>query len=315
MTVHGHVGRVLNIQRFSTEDGSGIRTTVFLQGCPLRCKWCQNPESWELKPHLVWYADRCIGARHCIEVCPENALTLTERGMRIDRNACTGCGECSQVCPAKALEILGKQMAVDDVIDVVVRDRPFYDQSGGGVTLSGGDPLAQAGFSKMLMQRLRDRAIHVALDTAGHATHETFAELVGSSDLVLFDLKQMDPALHRKHTGVALDRIIENAIWLGAQRTSVWVRTAIIPGYTDQEANIGAVASFIRERMPNVERWDLLCYNNLSVAKWQRLDMRYELGDVPLVSPEKIEKLAGIATASGVQVIWSGVVKETSHRT
>jgi pyruvate formate lyase activating enzyme len=315
MTVRAHVGRVLNMQRFSTEDGPGIRTTVFLQGCALRCKWCQNPESWELKPHLVWYADRCIGARHCIEACPENALTLTERGMRIDRNACTGCGECSRVCPANALEILGKEMAVDEVIDAVVRDRPFYDESGGGVTLSGGDPAAQAAFSTTLMEGLREKAIHTAIDTAGYATRETFAELVGLSDLVLFDLKQMDTELHQEYTGVGLDRIIENAKWLGAQRKTVWIRTAIIPGYTDQEANISAVASFIRERMPNVERWDLLCYNNLSVSKWHRLDMRYELEDVPLVSAEKIEKLAEIATGSGVQVIWSGVVQEIAQGT
>jgi pyruvate formate lyase activating enzyme len=315
MTVQDHVGRVLNIQRFSTEDGPGIRTTVFLQGCALRCKWCQNPESWELKPQLVWYADRCIGTRHCIEVCPQNALTLAERGMRIDRNACTGCGECSRACPANALEMLGKESAVDEVIDRVVRDKPFYDQSGGGVTLSGGDPFAQACFSKMLMQRLREQAIHTALDTAGYASPETFAELVGLSDLVLFDLKQMDPELHRKYTGVGLDRIIENATWLGGQRTSVWIRTAIIPGYTDQKANVSSVASFIREHMPNVERWDLLCYNNLSVSKWQRLDMQYELDDVPLVSAETIEKLAELATASGVQVIWSGVVQQAAKDT
>jgi len=315
MTAQDDVGRVLNIQRFSTDDGPGIRTTVFLQGCALRCKWCQNPESWELRPRLVWYADRCIGARHCIEVCPEKSLTLTEYGMRIDRNACTGCGECSRACPAKALEILGEEMTVDEVVDLVVRDRPFYDDSGGGVTLSGGDPFAQIGFSKMLMERLRESAVHTAIDTAGYTTPGNFAELVGLSDLVLFDLKQMDPELHRQYTAVGLDRIIENATWLGGQPKTAWIRTAVIPDFTDQEANISAVASFIREHMPNVERWDLLCYNNLSVSKWQRLDIPYELDGVPLVSEQKIAKLAELAKASGVQVTWSGVVKEASQGT
>jgi len=309
----GEIGRVLNIQRFSTEDGPGIRTTVFLQGCPLRCKWCQNPESWESQPQLVWYSDRCIGARDCLDACPENALSLTEEGMLVDRDACTGCGRCSEVCPAKALEILGEEMSVDEVIDQVLRDQPFYERSGGGVTLSGGDPLFQHGFSQALLQRLRESGIHTAIDTSGHAGQETFAQLVGLSDLVLFDLKCMDPELHREYTGAGLDKIVSNAKWLGAQEVEVWVRTAIIPGYVDQESDVEAIASFIKEHIPNAERWDLLCYNNLCVSKWQRLDMCFELEDVPLVAEGKIKKLAEIATASGVSVTWSGVVQKPSR--
>ena len=313
MTAQGDVGKVLNIQRFSTEDGPGIRTTVFLQGCALRCKWCQNPESWQLKPQLVWYADRCIGARHCIDACPESALNLTENGVRIDRNACTGCGECSQACPANALEVLGKEMSVDAVIDQVSRDEPFYEQSKGGVTLSGGDPLFQPWFSKELLQRLQGQGVHTALDTAGHAKRETFAELVSFSDLVLLDLKLMDPESHRRCTGVAVDNIIDNAMWLGTQDKKVWIRTAIIPGHVDQEVDVIAIASFIGKYMPNVERWDLLCYNNLCVSKWKRLDMHFHLEDLPLVSEEKITKLAEIANrASGVHVTWSGVVQKPS---
>ena len=311
MTVGDEIGRVLNIQRFSTEDGPGIRTTVFLQGCALRCKWCQNPESWQLKPQLVWYADRCIGARHCLDACPEHALNLTEEGMRIDRNACTGCGECCRVCPTNALEILGIEMSVSDVVHQVWRDQPFYEQSHGGVTLSGGDPLFQPQFSTALLQRLRERGIHTAIDTAGHGRQETFAQLVSLSDLVLFDLKQMDSQLHQQYTGVGTDKILDNARWLGTQAKKVWIRTAIIPGHVDQDAAVSAIASFIEKYMPNVERWDLLCYNNLSVSKWQRLDMPYALEHLPSVSRDTIVRLAELAKASGVHVTWSGVVQET----
>jgi pyruvate formate lyase activating enzyme len=310
MDVDGKTGRVLDIQRFSTEDGPGIRTTVFMQGCALRCKWCQNPESWEPRPRLAWYSDRCIGARHCVDACPENALTLTPEGMHIDRGACTGCGKCADACPAKALEVLGKKMSVDEVVDYVLRDRAFYEQSDGGATLSGGDPLFQPGFSKALLTRLRENNIHTALDTTGHAEQEPFAHLVSLSDLVLLDLKHMDPELHRKHTGVGLDKILANARWLGAQEREVWIRTAIIPGHTDQESDVAAIASFIKGHMLNVERWDLLCYNNLCVSKWKRLDMRFDLEDLPLVSEETIAKLAETAKASGVPVTWSGVVRK-----
>jgi pyruvate formate lyase activating enzyme len=232
--------------------------------------------------------------------------------MRIDRAACTGCGKCSDVCPAKALEILGKEMSVDEVIDRAVRDRPFYEQSNGGVTLSGGDPLFQHGFSQALLERLRESGIHTAIDTSGHAGQETFAQLVGLSDLVLFDLKHMDPELHREYTGVDVDRIVSNAKWLGAQEKKVWIRTAIIPGHVDQESYVEAIASFIKEHISNAERWDLLCYNNLCVSKWERLDMCFDLADAPLVPEDRIRKLAKVATTSGVPVTWSGVVRKPS---
>lgn len=305
------MGRVLNIQRFSTEDGPGIRTTVFLQGCFLRCKWCQNPESWDRKPHLVWYSDRCIAAQNCLPACPKNALALKKDGIKIDRCACNGCGECALVCPAKALEILGKEMSFEEVLEQLIRDLPFYEESDGGVTLSGGDPLFQPEFSQAILQKLQEKKIHTAIDTAGYSSKETFSKLVNLSDLILFDLKQMDQTLHKEQTEISLERIIQNAKWLGKQKKKVWIRTPIIATYTDQEENILAMVSFIKEHLFNVvERWDLLTYNNLSVSKWKRLDLDYELKDLLLISREKIDRLAEIAKRSDVPVTWSGVLKK-----
>jgi pyruvate formate lyase activating enzyme len=307
-------GRVLNIQRFSTEDGPGIRTTIFLQGCALRCKWCQNPESWYLKPQLVWYNDRCIAAKDCLLSCPENALNLTNEGMIIDREKCTGCGKCVVACPTKSFEVMGEELSVDAVIKQALRDEPFYDKSEGGVTISGGDPLFQQKFSLEILKSLKQKGIHTAIDTTGFSKLEEFKQLVDFSDLVLLDLKQMNPSLHKDFTNVDLKVILTNAKWLGEQKKKVWIRTPIIPEYTDQEANIIEIAKFIKKNMSDVvERWDLLTYNNLCVSKWERLDFCYELEQLPLVTTEKIQKLAKLAKESGVPVTWTGVLQKEEN--
>jgi len=303
---------VLNIQRFSTEDGPGIRTTVFLKGCALRCKWCQNPESWIVEPQIVWYGDRCIGARHCLSACPKGALTLTREGMLIDRDKCDGCGACAEVCPAGAIEVLGARRSVEWVCAQVVRDRPFYEESGGGVTLSGGDPLFQFHFSRALLRRMGELGLHRALDTAGYASLDKFRTLVELSDLILLDLKIMDPVLHRKFTGVPVEPILRNARWLGSREKAVWIRTPIIPGFTDSPQNVAAIADFIRDHIPVVERWDLLGFNNLCIAKWRRLGMFFECEDTPLVGEEQMHQLAEVARNSQVrQITWTGVTRES----
>lgn len=309
-------GMVFHVQRFSTEDGPGIRTTVFLKGCALRCKWCQNPESWILTPQIVWYADRCIGARHCLSACPKDALTLTRKGVQINRNICDGCGACAPVCPAKAIEVLGRERSVEDVASEVVRDRPFYEESGGGVTLSGGDPLFQFQFAEALLTRFKEEELHTALDTAGFGNFNQFQALVELADLVLLDLKLMDPAQHEAHTGVSLESVLHNAKWLGSQSKTVWIRTPIIPGFTAGEHNITSIASFIRQHLPNVERWDLLGFNNLCVAKWQRLDTPFACAETPLVSERQMTQHIEAAQVSGVpRILWSGVTQEAASMT
>ncbi|MFX1535947.1 MAG: glycyl-radical enzyme activating protein [Promethearchaeota archaeon] len=305
------IGRILNIQRYSTEDGPGIRTTIFLQGCSLRCKWCQNPESFEPQPYLVWYSDRCIAARHCIEVCSDKALTLTKEGMVIDRYSCTHCGKCVQICPTKAFETLGRDMTVDEVVSQSLRDKSFYEESNGGVTLSGGDPLFQPKFSFSILKKLKAEKVHTTLDTSGYANPDTFSRIIQQSDLVLLDLKVIDSKVHEYITGVKNKTILSNARWLGTQSKKVWIRTPIIPSYTDQERNIEAIARYIKTHMSNVvERWDLLCYNNMCISKWKRLDLLYECEDLPLISESKIRELAKIAKSAEVPVTWSGVVNK-----
>jgi len=303
-------GTVFNVQRYSTEDGPGIRTTVFLKGCPMRCPWCHNPEGISPRPELVWYATRCIGARDCLSACPRGALELTPEGMRIDRGSCDACGRCEEACPAAALEVIGRRRTLEEVLDEVLRDRVFYEKSGGGVTLSGGEPCLQREFARELMVRLREEGVHVALDTCGSAPPEVFRELADLADLVLYDLKLMDPALHREYTGIELERVLTNAEWLAHAGKLAWVRTPVIPGYTDTEDNIRSIARFIKERMPNVERYDLLAYNNTCQGKYERLDRSFPLTGRPLVSRGEMERLRAVALEEGVTCArWSGATR------
>lgn len=301
------IGVVFNLQRYSTEDGPGIRTTVFLKGCPMRCPWCHNPEGLSPKPELMWYDVRCIGARECLEACPTDALTLTPEGMVIDRERCDACGDCEEACPAAALEVIGRTRTVEDVAAESLRDRVFYEKSGGGVTISGGEPALQADFSRALMFLLKGEGIHLALDTCGGVRWERLKPLVELADLVLFDLKLMDGEAHEEHTGVPLELVKDNARSIAEMGKPMWVRTPVIPRYTDGVGNIREIARFIREELPGVERFDLLAFNNTCDAKYRRLDMIFPLAGEGLISEEKMERLAEAARSEGLDTArWSG---------
>jgi pyruvate formate lyase activating enzyme len=303
-------GVTFNLQRFSTEDGPGIRTTVFMKGCPLRCKWCHNPEGLSPQPELVWYDVRCIGARECLKVCPEDALELTLEGMRLDRKSCTMCGLCPQACPAGALEVIGRQWTVEALYAEVAKDSAFYETSGGGVTVSGGEPVMQAEFVEAFLRLCHQRRIHTALDTCGHADWSTFEAVLPFVDLVLFDLKLVDRERHRATTGIYPDRILANAQRVAEAGLPLWVRTPIIPGFTDDEENIAALAAFIRERLPTVERWDLLAFNNLGRPKYARLGLPYPLDGAQLMTREHMERLRTLAAATVGEVArWSGATR------
>jgi pyruvate formate lyase activating enzyme len=300
-------GVIFNVQRYSTEDGPGIRTTVFLKGCPMRCPWCHNPEGLRKAPELVWYDVRCIGARDCLQACPRKALTLTRDGMVVDRELCDACGKCEDACPAAALEVIGRVRTVEDVAAEALRDRVFYEKSGGGVTLSGGEPALQLDFSRALMTAIREAGVHVALDTCGGVSWERLEALVDLADLVLFDLKIMDPRAHLEATGIPLDQVLANARAVAGKGKPIWVRTPVIPGYTDTKENIEAIAAFIKEDMPSVERYDLLAFNNTCESKYRRLDMTFPLAGEGLVTEEKMAGLAAAAQAEGItQARWSG---------
>ncbi len=290
---------VFNIQRFSTEDGPGIRTTVFFKGCPLSCDWCHNPEGISSKPQLLWYAARCVAARDCLQACPENALELTPDGMRIHRERCTACGLCEEACPAAALEIVGKPWTVDDLVTEVKKDEAFYRNSDGGVTLGGGEPMTQADFVAAFLGRCKEEGLSTALDTSGCAGWKEYEKVLPHVDLLLLDLKQMDPERHRQMAGVKLEPILENARRLGKKKVPVWVRTPIIPGYTDTRENIAGIASFLAANMPNVERYDLLAFNNLCVGQYERLSIPFALKGAPLVRKEEMEGLKRAAEEAG----------------
>jgi pyruvate formate lyase activating enzyme len=312
-------GLTFNVQRFSTEDGPGIRTTVFFKGCALRCVWCHNPEGLRPQPDLVWYDVRCIGARECLRACPETALELTAQGMHIDRQRCSVgaayplkgvCGLCAQACPSAALEVIGRRWTAEELLPELLKDQAFYDTSGGGITCSGGEPMLQTDFLGELLPLCRQTGLHIALDTCGAVSWERYERVLPWVNLVLLDLKMMDRAGHQAATGVDNEIILANARQMAARGIPMWIRTPVIPGYTADVANIQAIGAFIRDELRTVERWDLLAYTNLGRPKYHRLDLPYALADVPLLTRAEMESLWQAAVAIVPVAHWSGATRD-----
>ncbi|MFX1416861.1 MAG: glycyl-radical enzyme activating protein [Promethearchaeota archaeon] len=306
-------GLITNIQRCSTEDGPGIRTTVFFKGCPLSCTWCHNIETIDPEPQTVWYSTKCIGDKACLEVCPEGALNLTSEGMQIDRELCVTCGSCEDACPTGAIRVMGKEWNSEALVKELLRDKVFFTTSGGGVTLSGGEATFQAEFMIEVAQGLVEQGVDVALDTCGYCSESVLERALSVVSMVLFDLKVMDPDKHLEFTGVPLDRVLSNARLVNGSGLPIWVRTPVIPGYTDNEANIRAISRFVIANMPNAERFHLLAFNKMCIDKYTLLGLEYPLKDAQLVTDYTMECLAQVARDEGLhEVVWSGMTRRES---
>jgi len=253
-------GVVFNIQKFSIHDGPGIRTTVFLKGCPLRCSWCHNPESWLPEPEIQVVESRCRRCGRCLESCPERATG--DRGPA----KCRLCGACVEACPTGARRWIGRRMTVGEALGEILRDRVFYDDSGGGATFSGGEPLAQPEFLVALLEACRAGSIHTALDTAGHAPREVLLDAARLADLVLYDLKIVDEDLHRRHTGVSNAAILDNLRALCGVHGNVWLRVPIVPGFNDAAEQVAAMAE-LAASLPGILRVSVLGYHKLGSHK------------------------------------------------
>ncbi|MBM3182801.1 MAG: glycyl-radical enzyme activating protein, partial [Chloroflexi bacterium] len=207
-------GLVLHLQRFSTEDGPGIRTTVFFKGCPMRCWWCHNPESISMAPQVQWLENRCIGCGTCIRICPHGCIAKVENGVAIDRKLCTGCGLCADECPSNAMELLGKWVGVEEIINELVKDQAYFEKSGGGVTLSGGEPTMQPDFAAMVLRRLKERGINTAIDTCGVCSTASLDKLLPYTDIVLFDLKEVEEKKHHEFTGQHNQKVFDSLLYV-----------------------------------------------------------------------------------------------------
>jgi len=303
-----HTGLVLEIQRMSTEDGPGLRTTVFLKGCSLACAWCHNPESISTKVQVQWVGARCIGCGACLALCPQGALSRSDRGVDIDRAACTGCGRCVEQCPGAALEALGKTWDVDALVAELLKDRAYFEKSDhGGVTASGGEALLHAPFVAAVFRKLKARGIHTALDTCGQVSWQAMEAVLPLTDLVLYDLKLLDPQAHERFTGHHNRRVLDNLVRLAGRMGTelfpkeLWIRTPIIPGATDAVGNIKEIGTFIATELgAKVARWELLAFNRLCADKYARLGREFPFKDCGLIAPAHMDALLKTAIAAGV---------------
>lgn len=309
-------GKVYDIQGFSVQDGPGIRTTVFLKGCPLRCPWCHSPESQQFHNQLSWISIRCVGISKCgkcLDACEKNAISPGEvtqhaatRGdiqhVRINREVCDNCGDCEKVCYHEALYICGKDYTVDELIERVSKDTPFYETSGGGVTVSGGEPLSQFQFTREFLKGLKASGIHTALDTTGFAKSDCITAVLPYTDLFLYDLKHMDNDAHQKVVGVPNDIILENARQIARAGGNMQIRVPVIPGFNDSEKQILQTGAFCQSLGKAVTVIQLLPYHTLGVMKYQRISNGNAALEAKPPSEKKINRLKSVLENLGLPV-------------
>jgi pyruvate formate lyase activating enzyme len=322
---------ILDIQRMSTEDGPGLRTTVFFKGCNLSCAWCHNPESIGRKPDLNWLANKCIGCGICVTACGQQGISRNEGTVRFRREDCVACRNCETECPNGAIELKGRPIEVDQLCNELAKDSAYFGLEG-GITLSGGEVMLQWEAAGALAKLLKERGLHIAVDTAGCYDYKALEAVLPYIDLTLYDIKIFDPQAHKRFTGADNRIILENYRKLVSAGTRLWVRTPIIEGATDSEENIRAIGAFLREAgLPGTsaertvvsegvleaslrdsppEKWELCTFNNLCRDKYLRLDKDWMYKDTGLTKKQHIERLTAIAGEYADRAVWSGSTKD-----
>ena len=300
-------GAIFNVQGYSIHDGPGIRTTIFVQGCPLSCSWCQNPESQPRRPQLFFDSDKCKGCGKCLAVCTEAAIQLVDGKALTDRARCSGQGDCVAACPNDARSLIGRAASAQEVFDELSADAIFYQQSGGGVTLSGGEPLAQPGFAQALLKLCKDAGFHTTLDTSGFATWEVVKSVLRYVDLVLYDFKHMDAQQHQKLTGVANQLILDNARRIHHELgIALWARVPIIPGHNDTAENIEATARFIAQELSPEIPVNLNPYHPFGESKLERLGRPGSTFATQAPSEQRVAEIAAVFRSYGLTVSIGG---------
>ena len=288
---------IFNKQKYNMYDGPGVRTLVFFKGCPLRCKWCSNPEGLERKYQIMFKPTTCVSCGSCVPVCPQKIHSISSTGEHIlDRSIdCIGCGQCVEVCVPDALKVAGQQVPVSELLEYIEQDRAFYDQSGGGVTLGGGEVTSQPAAAINLLQACKQEGLHTAIETCGYTKKETILRFAKYVDLFLFDLKHIDPDRHFELTGVRNEMILENLEELLMKRNHVKVRMPMLKGINDSEAEIRGVIEFLRpfREFKNFEGIDLLPYHKLGVNKYVQLGMDYPIEGDPSLDDADLDRIEG----------------------
>jgi len=295
-------GIVFSIERYSIEDGPGIRTVLFLKGCPLHCLWCSNPESQSYAPEILYYANKCVSCGRCVQHCPQGAIRPDATyGLVTNPDLCTICGECAELCYYNARELSGKEMSIDQVMEVILRDKMFYEKSNGGITISGGEPLVQAHFVHELIRSCKAENIHTAIETTLYADENIVAQALGDVDLVFVDVKHMDTEKHFQFTGVYNDRILRNILFLDDMEKNFIIRIPFIPGFNDDlttQKKIYKWASTLKHL-----KWiEILPYHRLGMGKYQALGREYPMGQTPPLKKQDLHNLQDVGSELGVDV-------------
>lgn len=295
-------GTIFNIQKFSLHDGPGIRTVVFFKGCPLNCKWCANPESQDTRLQILWDKEKCTGCKACTAICPANTISHNEGAVHIDTGLCCRCLSCISHCPHQALKAEGETKTVKEILDICLQDEAFYEESGGGVTLSGGEALMQPDFAVSLLQALKERHIHTAIETTGYADPKIFRHVTALADLLLFDIKHWEEGRHKEGTGVSNHMILDNMKNAIDSGKNVLPRLPVIPGYNNSPADAEGFVKRLHE--VGAKEVQLLPFHQFGEKKYDMLVKPYAYTDVPALHEEELEDFRQIFIGHGIHAFF-----------